>query len=74
MLRGVGWIADPLRCAPLRRPLLQPYGNLAEQAVQRFERYDDLARHKVTIEEREEYEQHIKRGTVVYAGERPLRF
>jgi len=45
-----------------------PYGNLAEQAVQRFETYEDLAKHKVTIEEREEYEQHIKQGTVVYAG------
>jgi len=45
-----------------------PYGTLAEQAVQRFETYDDLSKHKVTIEEREEYEQHIKRGTVVYAG------
>ena len=26
---------------------MQPYGNLAEQAVQRFENYDDLAKHKV---------------------------
>ncbi len=40
-------------------------GNLAKQAVQRFERYEDLEEHKVTIEEREEYEQHIKAGTVV---------
>ncbi len=26
---------------------LQPYGNLAAQAVQRFEKYEDLAGHKV---------------------------
>ncbi|EFN59399.1 hypothetical protein CHLNCDRAFT_33851 [Chlorella variabilis] len=54
------------KCVLVRHPM--PYGNLAEQAVQRFESYEDLATHKVTIEEREEYEQHIKAGTVVYAG------
>ena len=36
--------------------------------MQRFEVYDDLAKHKVTVEEREEYEQHINAGTVVFAG------
>lgn len=36
--------------------------------MQRFEVYDDLAKHHVTVEEREEYEQHIKFGTVVFAG------
>jgi predicted GTPase len=45
-----------------------PYGNLAEQAVQRFATMADLEKHKVTIEEREEYEMHVKKGTVVYAG------
>jgi predicted GTPase len=50
----------------VRHPM--PYGNLEEQAVQRFATYDDLDRHKTTIEEREEYEPHIDRGTVVYAG------
>ncbi|KAL4426373.1 hypothetical protein ABPG77_004667 [Micractinium sp. CCAP 211/92] len=54
------------KCVLVRHPM--PYGNLAAQAVQRFEKYEDLAGHKVTIEEREEYEQHIKMGTVVYAG------
>lgn len=54
------------KCVLVRHPM--PYGNLAEQAVQRFEKYEDLAAHKVTIEEREEYEQHIKMGTIVYAG------
>ncbi len=50
----------------VRHPM--PYGNLAEQAVQRFETYADLAHHKVTIEEREEYEPHLDNGVVVYAG------
>ena len=35
---------------------------------QRFETYADLDRHKCTIEEREEYEPHLDRGTIVYAG------
>ena len=36
--------------------------------MQRFASYEDLTKQHVTIEEREEYEQHIKMGTVVYAG------
>lgn len=55
-----------LKSVVVRHPM--PYGNLAEQAVQRFENYEDLEKHKVTVEEREEYEQHIKVGTIVYAG------
>ena len=58
----------------IRHPM--PYGNLAEQAVQRFATMEDLDLHKCTIEEREEYEPHIQHGTVVYAGvdyERILR-
>jgi predicted GTPase len=50
----------------IRHPM--PYGDLAAQAVQRFAGYDDLDYHKCTIEEREEYEPHIDRGIVVYAG------
>ncbi len=50
----------------IRHPM--PYGDLAEQAVQRFASYDDLDRHNCTIEEREEYEPYIDRGLVVYAG------
>lgn len=50
----------------IRHPM--PYGDLAAQAVQRFADYDDLDRHKCTIEEREEYEPHIDRGLIVYAG------
>jgi len=54
------------RVVVVRHPM--PYGDLARQAVQRFERYDDLAAHDVTIEEREEYEPHLAAGRVVYAG------
>ena len=50
----------------IRHPM--PYGDLGRQAVQRFESYEDLAAHKCTIEEREEYEPHLKNGVVVYAG------
>lgn len=50
----------------IRHPM--PYGDLAAQAVQRFETYKDLEEHQVTIEEREEYEPHIDAGRVVYAG------
>jgi predicted GTPase len=58
----------------VRHPM--PYGDLAAQVVQRFATYDDLDRHRTTIEEREEYEPHIDNGFVVYAGvdyERILR-
>ncbi len=62
------------RVVVVRHPM--PYGDLAKQAVQRFETFEDLAKNDTTIEEREEYEPHINRGTVVYAGvdyERILR-
>jgi predicted GTPase len=45
-----------------------PYGDLAEQACQRYETIEDLKRHKTTIEEMEEYEPHIDRGAILYAG------
>lgn len=52
--------------AAVRHPM--PYGDLAKQVWQRFETYADLDYHKCTIEEREEYEPHLDRGTIVYAG------
>ncbi len=61
VLRGLGY-----KVAAVRHPM--PYGNLAEQAVQRFASRADLDHYDVTIEEREEYEPHIDRGVVVYAG------
>ncbi len=50
----------------IRHPM--PYGDLTKQVVQRFASHEDLDRHNCTIEEREEYEPHIDRGNVVYAG------
>ncbi len=50
----------------VRHPM--PYGDLVKQRVQRFETLEDLDTHECTIEEREEYEPHINRGVVVYAG------
>jgi len=50
----------------IRHPM--PYGDLVAQQAQRFASYEDMNKHKCTIEEREEYEPHIERGTIVYAG------
>ncbi len=54
------------RVAAIRHPM--PYGDLVKQKVQRFADYADLDRHECTIEEREEYEPHIDKGIIVYAG------
>jgi predicted GTPase len=54
------------RVVAVRHPM--PYGNLEKQRVQRFAEMADLDKHECTIEEREEYEPHIARGNVVYAG------
>jgi len=50
----------------IRHPM--PYGNLVKQKVQRFADYSDLKKHNCTIEEIEEYEPHIARGGIIYAG------
>jgi predicted GTPase len=54
------------KVAAVRHPM--PYGDLTKQVVQRFAAYKDLEDHDCTIEEREEYEPHIDRGVVIYAG------
>jgi predicted GTPase len=54
------------KVAVLRHPM--PYGDLTKQAVQRFERYEDLEAADATIEEREEYEPHLAEGNLVFAG------
>ena len=55
-----------LKVVAVRHPM--PYGNLVVQTVQRFAELDDLEKHDCTIEEMEEYEPHIVRGNVIYAG------
>ncbi len=62
------------RVAIVRHPM--PYGDLVKQAVQRFATMEDLDRADCTIEEREEYEPHLREGAIVFAGvdyERILR-
>ncbi len=55
-----------LKVAVIRHPM--PYGDLRKQEVQRFETLEDLDKHECTIEEREDYEPHLKMGNIVYAG------
>ncbi len=59
-------MAMGLKVVAVRHPM--PYGDLAAQKVQRFAELEDLDRQHCTIEEMEEYEPHIVRGNVVYAG------
>ena len=59
-------MAKGLKVVAVRHPM--PYGNLVDQKVQRFAVVSDLAKHKCTVEEMEEYEPHVVRGNVIYAG------
>jgi len=59
-------MAKGLKVIAIRHPM--PYGDLVAQKVQRFAEIADLEKHKCTIEEMEEYEPHIVRGNVIYAG------
>ncbi len=54
------------RVAIIRHPM--PYGDLSKEAVQRFASFEDLDKADCSIEEREEYEPHISKGFVVFAG------
>ncbi|MFB3844321.1 MAG: cyclic 2,3-diphosphoglycerate synthase [Candidatus Cloacimonadaceae bacterium] len=55
-----------LKVVSIRHPM--PYGDLVAQKVQRFAELSDLDKYKCTIEEMEEYEPHIRMGSVIYAG------
>ena len=55
-----------LKVVAVRHPM--PYGSLNKQKVQRFAVVKDLEKHHCTVEEMEEYEPHIVRGNVIYAG------
>jgi len=59
-------MAKGLKVVAVRHPM--PYGDLVAQKVQRFAKVSDLEKHKCTIEEMEEYEPHVVRGNVIYAG------
>ncbi len=60
-IKGIG-----LKPVAIRHPM--PYGDLKEEVVERYAKLSDLDRYKTTIEEREDYEPHIRNGTIVYAG------
>jgi predicted GTPase len=55
-----------LQVVAIRHPM--PYGDIAAQKVQRFAELSDLEKHDCTVEEMEEYEPHVVRGNVIYAG------
>lgn len=55
-----------IRVVAIRHPM--PYGNLVAQKVQRFAEISDLKKNQCTLEEMEEYEPHVIRGNVIYAG------
>ncbi len=55
-----------LKVVSVRHPM--PYGDLNAQRVQRFATVEDLKKHNCTIEEMEEYEPHVERGNIIYAG------
>lgn len=59
-------MSQGLRVVAVRHPM--PYGDLNAQKVQRFATVGDLEKHKCTVEEMEEYEPHVVRGNVIYAG------
>ncbi|MCE5346946.1 MAG: cyclic 2,3-diphosphoglycerate synthase [Bacteroidales bacterium] len=59
-------MAKGLKVVAIRHPM--PYGDLNAQKVQRFANVSDLEKNKCTIEEMEEYEPHVVRGNVIYAG------
>ena len=54
------------RVVAIREPM--PYGDLIQQNIMRFEKYEDLDKYDCTIEEREEYEPYIRQGLVIYSG------
>ncbi len=55
-----------IKVVAVRHPM--PYGDLVAQRVQRFATVEDLKKHKCTVEEMEEYEPHVERGNIIYAG------
>lgn len=59
-------LAHDLKVVAIRHPM--PYGDLNKQRVQRFATVEDLQKHECTIEEMEEYEPHVDRGNIIYAG------
>jgi len=59
-------MAKGLKVVAIRHPM--PYGDLVAQKVQRYAELSDLKKYNCTVEEMEEYEPHVVRGNVIYAG------
>ena len=59
-------MAKGLKVVAIRHPM--PYGDIAAQKVQRYAELSDLDKYNCTVEEMEEYEPHVVRGNVIYAG------
>ena len=59
-------MAKDLKVVAIRHPM--PYGDIAAQKVQRYAELSDLDKYNCTVEEMEEYEPHVVRGNVIYAG------
>ncbi len=59
-------VSKGYKVVAIREPM--PYGDLIQQNVMRFEKYEDLDKYDCTIEEREEYEPYIRQGLVIYSG------
>jgi predicted GTPase len=55
-----------LKVALVRHPM--PYGDLEAMRVQRFATLEDIDASHPTVEEREEYEEPVRLGMVMYAG------
>ena len=55
-----------LKVALVRHPM--PYGDLEAMRVQRFATLEDIDASHPTVEEREEYEEPVRMGMVMYAG------
>ncbi len=55
-----------LRVALVRHPM--PYGDLERMRVQRFSTLEEIDASDPTVEEREEYEEPVRLGMVMYAG------
>ena len=66
--RKVGQVllAAGLKVALVRHPM--PYGDLEAMRVQRFATLDEIDASHPTVEEREEYEEPVRMGMVMYAG------
>lgn len=60
-LRSMG-----MKVVIIRHPM--PYGILKDEIVERFEKLEDLDKNKCTLEEREDYEPHIRNGFLLFAG------